>query len=161
MVHAEPLRQLHKEQVIKMIYYNKIPELTMKYDMVVRIDKIVGRNEELFQLFFDQGALPDYFGWNLDALQDSIFLWKSKLHKKNVLVDFVVNLGTPSRTNKALYQCLRQQIEFWRNEDGVFDVYFRVDPDGDIRKKVENSGKVVTQSEWVDRITERTKVVDK
>ncbi|WP_312038152.1 hypothetical protein [Rhizobium lusitanum] len=115
------------------------------------------RDEELFQLFFDQGVLPDYFGWSLDALQDSIFLWRTKLNKKKILVDFVVNLSTPTRTNRVLYQCLRRQIEIWKNEDGVFDVYIRHDPDGGIRKKVENSGKVLTQAEWQNRVANRTK----
>lgn len=140
-----------------MIYYDKAPDHTVGYDLVVTIDRFVERDEDLFRMFWDQGALPEYFGWNIDALLGSIFLWKTKLHKRNILVDFVVNLGTPSRTNKALYQCLRRQIEIWRNEDGVFDVYFRSDPDGEIRKKVENSGRVVTQAEWDDRISKRSK----
>ncbi|TAY43741.1 hypothetical protein ELH90_31070 (plasmid) [Rhizobium leguminosarum] len=141
----------------EMIYYNVAPDKTFKYDLVVRVDRIVERDEELFQMFWDQGVLPNYFGWNMDALLDSIFLWKTKLNKKKILVDFVVNLATPSRTNKALYQCLRRQIEIWRDEDGVFDVYFRSDPDGDIRKKVENSGRVVTQAEWNERMSSRSK----
>ncbi|NKL63753.1 hypothetical protein GFL96_17885 [Rhizobium leguminosarum bv. viciae] len=144
-------------RIYEMIYYNKAPDPTVGYDLVVRLDRIVERDEDLFQMFWDQGVLPDYFGWNVDALLDSIFLWKTKLNRKNILVDFVVNLAAPSRTKKALYQCLRRQIEIWRDEDGVFDVYFRSDPDGDVRKKVENSGRVITQAEWNERMSSRSK----
>jgi RNAse (barnase) inhibitor barstar len=126
-------------------YYNNIEDIDITDTFCVKLDNLIYTKQELFEILSKSLHLPDYFGFNWDALHECLrdFNW--------IEVHTIVIIHTiiPYLTNdefKIYIEILYDSVADWKEgEEHSLKVYFPLE----FKEKIES---IISESKRENRL---------